>query len=291
MYLDLHVKYPVLLWDFNGTLICSGNFRKGLKFCERAYRTLKMQRFLVHQQSLESAVKNVFVSRRSSQLPTTSLNYVKEPNTILIAVDYFALERVYPDSRRTGRAAIGEHPVAVRKGLSSDKRYLSDKGCDNSGQGSTDQTEYKQYYWRRTLAGNTAVWKEGISCPLLTRTSEHLVLYWHTVTEGIILINDISKQRSYGDAIGSDVPVTHCQPYVPFCIPEEPGCVLSHSNANLLNQPRVACGNYWPDLTTTLFLWCHLACSAVVLIIYPFVRFADAALLVLCHHTLVYAGQ
>ena len=109
-----------------------------------------------------------------------------------------------------------------------------------------------------------AVWKDGISCPLLTRISKHLVQYWHRVTEGIILINDINKQCSYGDSIGSGVPVTHCQRCVPFCIPEEPGCVLSQSKADLVNQPRVACGNYWPDLTTTLFLWCHEACSAVV---------------------------
>jgi len=80
-----------------------------------------------------------------------------------------------------------------------------------------------------------AVWKEGISCPLLTRISEHLVEYWHTVTEGIILINDINKQRSYGDAIGSGVPVTHCQHCLPFSIPEEPGCVLSQSKANPLS--------------------------------------------------------
>jgi len=122
MYIGLHVKYR-LLSDFNGTCIFSTNFREVLKFSERAYRTLKMQHFLVHQQNLESAVKNVSVSRRSPPLPTTFLNYIKQLNTILIAVDYTELERVDPDSRRTGRAAIAAHPAAPRTGLSRDKRY------------------------------------------------------------------------------------------------------------------------------------------------------------------------
>jgi hypothetical protein len=105
-----------------------------------------MQRFLVHQKNLESAVKNVSVSRRSPPLPTTTVNYIKQLKTMLIAVGYIELERVDPDSRRTGRAAIAAHSVATRKGLSSDKRYLSDKDCDNSGQGGTDQAEYRQHY-------------------------------------------------------------------------------------------------------------------------------------------------
>ena len=117
-------KVPLFLSEFNVTCIFSRNFRKVLKFCERAYRTFKMQRILVHQQNLESAVKNVSVSRRSPPLPTTSLNYIKQLNTILITVDYIELERVDPDSRRTGGAAIAAHPVATRKGLSSDKRYV-----------------------------------------------------------------------------------------------------------------------------------------------------------------------
>jgi len=41
-----------------------------------------------------------------------------EYNTILTE-----LERMDPDSRRTGRAAIAAHPVAPRTGLSRDKRY------------------------------------------------------------------------------------------------------------------------------------------------------------------------
>ena len=233
MYFDLHVRYPVFLRDFNEICIFSRNFRKVLKFCERDYRTLQVQRFLVHLQNLESAVKNVAVSWRSPPLPTASLNYIKQPNTILIAVDYTELERVDPGSRRAARPAIAAHSVATRKGLSSDKRYLSDIGCDNSGQGSTGQTG--SIIDAEPLQEVGAVWKEGISCPLLTRISEHLAQYWHTVTEGIILINDINKQRPYGNAIGSGVPVTHCQHYVPFSIPEEPGCMLSHSKANLLN--------------------------------------------------------
>ena len=133
MYVGLYVQYLAFLSDFNGTCIFSRDFRQVPKFCERGYRTLKTQRFLLHQQNLESAVKNVSVSRRSPPLPTTSLNYIKQLNTILIAVDYIELERVDPDSRRTGREAIDAHPVASRKGLSSDKRYMSGRGCDNSG--------------------------------------------------------------------------------------------------------------------------------------------------------------
>ena len=86
-----------------------------------------------------------------------------------------------------------------------------------------------------TLQEVRAIWKERISCPLLTRVSEHTVEYWHAVTEGIILINDINKQRSYGDAIGCGVHVTHCQHDVLFSIPEEFGCVLRQSKASPLS--------------------------------------------------------
>jgi len=146
MHVDLHVKYLVFFPILIKLAFFSRNFRRVLTFCGHAYRTLQMLRFLVHQQNLGSAVKNVSVRRRSPPLPTTSLNYIKQLNTILIALDYNKLERADPDSRRTVRASIAAHPVATRKGLSNDKRYMSDIGCDNSGQGSTDRTEYGQYY-------------------------------------------------------------------------------------------------------------------------------------------------
>jgi hypothetical protein len=99
-----------------------------------------LERFLVYQQNLDSVVQNVSVSRRSPPLPATSSTYIKQLSTILIAVDYIELEGVDPHLRRTGRAAIAAHPVATRE-VCQVTNNMSGVGCDNFGQGSTDQTE------------------------------------------------------------------------------------------------------------------------------------------------------
>lgn len=150
--------------------------------------------------------------------------------------------------------------------------------------------------WPKAMSEGRMVWR-GLGARFRPMSLNRHCTGTRLPQELLLLMLSANNPRTKTPLILFAVHVTHCQHCVDRSAyqsnPEALPCLvwMCWAKVKLIywtNRESPVATN-GPTLTNKLFLWCNEACSAVVVIIYPSVRFKNAVLYVLCLHTVVYA--